>query len=334
MNFFEPYNKARVNIENRFKGLLHAHTSLVKSLITLANPLTGIVTDITYGDIADLLTINKAPGRTESGIPQKPTIRSYLRSIEKQCPEDFKVISEGQKLQFQFPKLPAIYAKFLGSTEEYTVHNSEQYPSNLLEITEKNYELGPIENTEEYTDLYTDPYTPNAAVKKLFINNKTNNNNNSLGEKIGDEQIKKTISQDFYPSQEIIARAIAAGHSNVTDTNIIQEFIDKNTAWGSAFADFNPIYLSFLAKHSQHKQQKSVTPNTQTRSRDNERASSKINSYDAALEEVRRFNQNACKPSSEELFPTSKVTSLELEYRPCVMAVGGANQNVRLFVSN
>jgi len=165
VNFFEPYNKARVNIENRFKGLLHAHTSLVKSLITLANPLTGIVTDITYGDIADLLTINKAPGRTESGIPQKPTIRSYLRSIEKQCPEDFKVISEGQKLQFQFPKLPAIYAKFLGSTEEYTVHNSEQYPSNLLEITEKNYELGPIENTEEYTDLYTDPYTVVRGIK-------------------------------------------------------------------------------------------------------------------------------------------------------------------------
>ncbi|MCL4415407.1 MAG: Vir protein, partial [Actinobacteria bacterium] len=120
MNYFEPYQQARINIENRFKGLLHAHTTLIKSLITLANPLTGIVTGITYRDIADLLTISKAPGRTESGTPQKETIRSYLRSIEKQCPEDFKVISEGQKLQFQFPKLPEIYAVFLDQSEVYT----------------------------------------------------------------------------------------------------------------------------------------------------------------------------------------------------------------------
>lgn len=334
MNFFEPYKLARINIENRFKGLLHAHTTLIKSLITLANPLTGIVTDITYRDIAELLTVNKAPGRTESGTPQKETIRSYLRSIEKQCPEDFKIISEGQKLKFQFPNLPGIYASFLEMTGVYTGHSKEQSLSNHHEKHEKNDELESFDNTHKYTELYTDQYTPDVNVKKLFININNNTNNNNLGEEIGNKNLKQPIPPNFYPSQKTIDRAIASGYSFATDSNIIQEFIDKNTAWGSTFADFNPIYLSFLAKHAERKQQEPMISNTQTRSTNNERASPKVNSYDAALETVARFNQNACKPSTEELFPTSKVISAELEYRPCVLALDGTHQNLRQFISN
>lgn len=328
MIFFEPYKKARINIESRFKGLQHAHTTLIKSLITLANPQTGIVTNITYSDLSELLTVNKAPGRTESGIPQKQAIRSYLRSIEKQCPEDFKVISEGQKLQFQFPLLPAIYEKFMGNHEVYTGVNTNQYTATPIENTEENDELTPIENTQEYTEVYTDQYTPCSAVKKLFINNKTNNNNNTQGMAIGSKSTAKTISQDFYPTQETIARAIAAGHHNATDANIIQDFIDKNTAWGSTFADFNPIFLSFLAKHAERKKLKeSVPSSTQTRSRGHERTPPQINSYDTALEAVRIHNQNACKPSDEELFPSHKIIGIERSAR--IMALDGANKNLR-----
>jgi hypothetical protein len=332
VNYFEPYKLARINIENRFKGLLHAHTTLIKSLITLANPLTGIVTNITYRDIAELLTVNRAPGRTESGTPQKETIRSYLRSIEKQCSEDFKIISEGQKLKFQFPTLPGIYASFLETTGVYTGDSKEQSLSKHSEKYDKNDELESFDNTQKYTELYTDQYTPDVNVKKLFINNKTNNNN-ILGKKIGNKNTPQTISQNFYPSKEIITRAIAAGHNNATDADIIQEFIDKNTAWGSTFADFNPIYLSFLAKHAERKQQESVISNTQTRSKDNERASPKINSYDAALEEVRRNNQNACTPSTDKLFPTSKAIVAEPEHSSHFMALGGTNQDLRRFFS-
>ena len=131
-----------------------------------------------------------------------------------------------------------------------------------------------------------------------------------MGEKIENKKHPKNHITDFYPSQEIIARAIAAGHNNATDADIIQEFIDKNTAWGSTFADFNPIYLSFLAKHAERQQQESIISNLKTRSKDNERASPKTNSYDAALEEVRKNNQNACQPFRQMSYSQSQNPSV------------------------
>ena len=154
-----------------------------------------------------------------------------------------------------------------------------------------------------------------------------------IDEKIGNKNNQKPIPQNFYPSQEIIARAIASGHNNATDPDIIQEFIDKNTAWGSTFADFNPIYLSFLAKHAERKQQESVIANTQTRSKNNERASFKVNSYDAALEEVRRNNQNACTPTEDEFFKASQVIDAKLKHTAHLMALGGTHKDIRRFVS-
>jgi len=327
----EQYNKARLKQEYKFSRLPHASALLANLLITLAKPDTGLVSGLTYEDLAVMLTVDAGRGRKNSGKPSKETIIGYLRTIKTHCSDDFKQITVGQNLRFQFPNLPIIYAELCGKKEELRmVHPTVLHTQENQIKTDQKTSFDALVDT----DLHTEEDIPtDAAVKKFYINNKTNNNNNSLSEKIGNEKIKKTISQDFYPSQEIIARAIAAGHNNATDNDIIQEFIDKNTAWGSTFADFSPIYLSFLAKHAERKQQEPVTPNSHTRSRNNERASIKVNSYDAALETVARFNQNACKPSTEELFPASKVISAELEYRPCVMAVDGTNQNIRHFVS-
>ena len=319
------YNKGRKEIESQFSGLPYAQTKIVYSLITIADPITGIVNDISYHELAKILTVAPSSGRKNSGVPSKQTIRNYIKSIERECGEYFRVISEGQTLKFLFPELPKIFSKVFESREV----NTQDNPVNIYEnIAEK-----VVFDDEVNIELNTEVNTPNLSVKKLFININNNTNNNNLGEEIGSKNLKQPISPNFYPTQKTIDRAIASGYSFVTDTIIIQEFIDKNTAWGSTFADFNPIYLSFLAKHAERKQQESVISNTQTRSKNNERASPKVNSYDAALETVTRFNQNACKPSTEELFPTSKVISAEFEYRPCVMALDGTHQNLRHFVS-
>ena len=312
------YHKKRSKIESFFIGLPDGPSSLIKSLITMADPVTGIVSDISYHDLANLLTIHPAPGRKNSGTPSKQTVRNYIKSIENECGQYFKIISTGQKLQFLFPELPIIFSEILEIREVNTDIN--------LSKTFAHGEQNDVSDRKDNTEVNIEPNTPIQAVKKLFINNKTNNNNKQ-DMKIGNKNTPKTISQDFYPAPEIIARAIAAGHNNATDTNIIQDFIDKNTAWGSTFADFNPIYLSFLAKHAERKQQESITPSTQTRSRGNERTSSQINSYDAALEAVRRHNQNPCKPSDEALFPSPKVIGLEHPAR--LMALDGINQDLR-----
>ena len=295
MNNLEQYNKGRREIEKPFIGLPDGSPSLIKSLITLANPLTGIVSDISYHELAKLLTINPAPGRKESGTPTKQTIRNYIKSIERECGEYFKVISEGQKLQFLFPELPKIFSKFFENKELNIGVNS----SNTQENTEEN---GFVDDTVN-TELNTEVNTPNPAVKKLFINI---NNNNNLGEMIGNKSIKQPISPDFYPNLETLTRAIASGHSNAADAHVIQEFIDKNKAWGSEFADFNPVYLCFLAKDAERKQQKFVAPNNLTRRINHERTSFKNNSYDAAMEQVNRNNPDACAPSEQRFIPSLK----------------------------
>ena len=319
------YTKEKSKIESFFKGLPDGPSSLIKSLLTLADPVTGVVSDNSYQDLANLLTIHPAPGRKNSGTPSKQTIRNYIKSIENECGEYFKVISEGQTLKFLFPELPKILSKIFENTEVNTVAN----PTNTHEKIDANV----VFDDEANRELNTEVNTPIPNVEKLFININNKTNNNNLGEAVERKNLKQPISPNFYPCQKTIARAIASGYGFATDTNVIQEFVDKNTAWGSIFADFNPIYLSFLAKHAERKQQESVISNTQTRSNNNERASPKVNSYDAALEEVRRNNQNACNPSTDELFPTSKIIATDLEHAPRFVALGGVNQDLRLFVS-
>ena len=111
MKEIKTYNKATILIASRFQGLRHEQTTLIKTLITLADPTTGIVSNTTYQDLCDLLTVNAAPGRKESGTPSKQTIRNYIKSIERECGDYFKITSEGQTLKFLFPEIPKIFNK-------------------------------------------------------------------------------------------------------------------------------------------------------------------------------------------------------------------------------
>ncbi|AGH55386.1 hypothetical protein [Legionella pneumophila] len=275
------FNAAKNEMDNTFSGLLHVHTTLIKSLITLANPLTGIVTGITYRDIADLLTVSRAPGRTESGSPQKETIRSYLRSIEKQCPEDFKVISEGQKLQFQFPKLPGIYAAFIEESEVYTEYSDEQSMSKPSDKTKKSNELGPLQDTPEYTDLYTD----DSAVKNNNIFNITNSNKQTQTASYYFSCSKKQISDDFYPNTKTIELALSMGLTKVTDFTEIQAFIKHNKKLNTQWADFNPVFITWLERDAQY-MQKQQQKAQGLRSNHNERGTNKSSINPTALEQV------------------------------------------------
>ncbi len=234
------YNKARIEVESVFSGLPHAHTTLIKSLITLANPVTGIVSDITYNDLTKIASVNLAPGRKDGGTPSKQTIRNYIKSIERECGEYFKVISEGQKLQFLFPELPKIYNEVFGTQEV----NTEVNLSKTVAHTEQNNFLDKQNDTEINIELNT----ASEPVKNIIFNNINNNNNNN----------KQSISENFTPNTETLARAEALGYSNASDFSEIQAFIDYNKATGSQFVDFNPIYLRWLAKSVERQQQKQL----------------------------------------------------------------------------
>ena len=136
MKEIEKYNMARKAIESRFNGLPHASASLIKSLITFATPSTGVVSGLTWPDVAKLIEIDRKSGRQGAGLPGKNTVREYVNTIIQQCGNDFKLTTVGQKLQFQFPNLPAIYAQFFGAEKNHHIN----YPIDL--------------RTEDHTDCH------------------------------------------------------------------------------------------------------------------------------------------------------------------------------------
>ena len=207
----EQYNNARTEIESLFNGLPHALVILVNVLLTKASAETGIVENVTYADLASLLTVDAAPGRKNSGTPQKQTIRSYLRTVENQCGDYFQVISDGQKLKIKFPTLPGIYAAHLKSTEEYTDSTTTSYTSKVLVNTDENDVIDEPENIDQYTQPYTEEYTPAInACEHTRLNIKTlTNKQNKQTSTVTFSETRQSINPNFYPSAETIATGIA-----------------------------------------------------------------------------------------------------------------------------
>ncbi len=168
----------------------HPHTSLIKSLLTLADPITGQVNNISYSDLSELLTINKAPGRVDSGVPQKQTIRNYIKSIERECGNHFKIISQGQKLKFFFPDVPKLYQELIKELEVNIEEDTEPNTRKTKQSRGLTKERQAEDNTEINSDVNTEVNTPSSAVKNNIINIKTNITN-KLEEKIFHPSAKK-----------------------------------------------------------------------------------------------------------------------------------------------
>lgn len=249
MKAIAQYNQARKEIESRFLGLPHAHISMIGYLINRADPETGIVSDISYRELASMLSIDPAPGRRGAGTPHKQAIRSYLITIAEQCSENFKILSQGQNLQIQFLTLPKIYDAHFAQNKVYTDNHVLPCNEKPLETPDETVVheacLDTVSDTEECTANASESY-----IKNIY---KTNNNNNKTTE-------KAAIADDFMPNDETIARATSMGINFAADLDEIQAFIDHNKAAGSLWADFNPIYLRWLARSAERKQQPSNQP--------------------------------------------------------------------------
>lgn len=242
MNYLVCYNKARLEIESAFNGLPHVHTTLIKSLITRADPETGIVENLSYREIAEFLAIYHAPGRRGAGIPKKDTIRSYFRTIAENHPEDFKLVSQGQKFKCQFPKMPATYAHFFAPEKVDTGSSNQGDTGQVQKESDTDASCQGASNPFNTSELPTEA-RPEAPVKNINNNKITNNNNYSQY-----RERLKAISVDFVPSPETIAKAIALGYSDAGNLEDIQAFIRYNQDIGSRFADYNPIYLRWLSR--------------------------------------------------------------------------------------
>lgn len=287
MVIFEQYNIFRSKVDAIFIGLGHTHRLIISLLISKANSASGIVKNTSYQEIENLLKVDSVPGRKKPTSIYKQTIRSYLRTIEKFCPEHFQVASEGQQLIIKFPTLPSIYAECFKNTDLYTDENTDLHTPKNLGNTDQNTIFDSVLNSEEYTEPYTDLYIGAESAKNnnIFNINKKQQHTTQSG---------FPISDDFYPSEKTIASALAKGFSSVTCPAQIKNFIDYNKARGSVWADYNPIFLKWL--------EQDLKRNTQLNSSQgacHERYTNKPNKSKPTLQDVINANRDAVSPDGE-----------------------------------
>jgi hypothetical protein len=223
---------------------------MIKSLISMASPENGIITNISYRVLSDLLTVTPTQGRKDCGTPKKETIRSYLRTIEKQCGEHFKVTTVGQSLRIEFPTLPAIYARHFENTEVYTDENMDEYTLETEAGIDDGVLFDDVKRKEESTQVYT-ASSVNSPVKKNNIKNKTNKHTNEIQNSFS--SCRKPISRDFYPSEELIELALEKGLMKVTSDVEIKRFINYNLGQATLWANYDFVFLNWLERdHNPH----------------------------------------------------------------------------------
>lgn len=255
---FKVISVIRKNIEIRFQGLPHAHSSLIKSLLNYVDPETGYVEGLCYRDLCLILAIDPACGRKGTGIPKIETIRSYIRTIASNFPDEFKVVSLGQKLKLQFPKLPEIFAGFFNSKNLYR----DQVSASKHPKTQENNGFNHDFHLDTPCDIGRE-FESNLHITNKQETNLTNNKDR--------ENEKQSIALDFYPSQETILFAQQRGLLKVTDLQEIQSFIDHNLEKQTRWADYNPIFIKWLERGEEYQKRQQKMTNRGLRSKSDER---------------------------------------------------------------
>ncbi|HAT3818836.1 TPA: Vir protein [Legionella pneumophila] len=274
----ELYINARKQIEKKFQLLPYGPRLIIYELLNLANPFTGIVSDISYRDLSRSLEIKTAPGRINSGVPSKQTIRNFIKSIEHECGEYFQVITEGQNLKFIFPEVPKIYDQLIRRKEFNTDLNS---PKSLID-SDREGDLEAKSNVEVNREANT---LKNSA-KNINIFNITNSNKQTDIANNDFCRSKKQIDDNFYPNAKTIEIAFSMGLTKVTDFHEIQAFIKHNKKQNTQWADFNPVFINWLERDAQYTQNKQQKAQGQLRSHHNERGTNQSTLHQTPLQRV------------------------------------------------
>jgi len=305
---FRVISLIRKNIEIRFQGLPHAHSSLIKSLLNYADPQTGMIEGLSCRDLCLLLTVDPACGRKGSGIPKIETIRSYLRTIASNFPHDFKVVSAGQKLKLQFPTLPALFENYFGLNNLYGDESSYQSLEESQSVTGINQDFCLDEIAHFHEECESKAHI-------TITNKQTNNYNNQQS-----ENKKQPISLDFFPNEKTILIAKQKGLLKVTDPQEIQAFIQHNLKNQTKWSDYNPIFLQWLERGVEYKakKQKMKTSDLRSKSNDSSSKSKKFKSRNDLLREVFEANREELEASDYDPSYFSRMDENDLTLRAIV----------------
>ena len=181
--------------------------------------------------------VERASGRKREEVNEN-TLRNVIRTIKKFRGDDFRFRVIKQRIEIDMPWMREIS---LASKKDAGDQSEKVSSSKAPENTESEQLLNASDNRAKSKEDAAS-VSPN---NNIFINKNINNNNNLKG---GAALEKMPITDDFTPSDALIAKAKAKGYEHADCEKEIQKFILHNQACGSRFADFEPVYLLWLQR--------------------------------------------------------------------------------------
>lgn len=282
---------------------------------------SGIISINTLDEIAkNDFYVTPSPGRKKESI-SGDTLRNAFRTIKKICPAHFKFTTKNQRIIIEMPFLRELYQQFYSEKQQVATEVVTD------DVAVKNHASINQEACFE-EELAVEDTGEDAAASLCSVKDIKYNITNKLTSVADSNFSKNLIQPNFQPSQETIDIALSRGLSQVTNHEEIQKFISYNQANGSLWADFNPVFLTWLERESEYRQTKQQQKYKLTRSNHDECRRTKNNSYDSLMAAVLRENSDACAPS--EQFKARSIIEAELSHEQahCV-ALGAANEHLR-----
>jgi len=141
---------------------------------------------------------------------------------------------------------------------------------------------------------------------------------------------KSPIRDDFYPDEGTIELAQSQGLTGVTDQEKINRFIRYNQANGSAWADYNPVFMNWLELDFQHEQKKLEREALKPLRRESDDSySNKPRNKKHTHEDVIAANKGAVSPRGERFCESDNTWCIEGEYE---VALDSAVEHIRTVV--
>ena len=204
------------------------------------------------------------------------TIRNALRSIKRAKPDHFIFSTVNQRIVIEMPFIRELYESFHNENPELAAVLATDFAeAKTLTQSSELPVFEPKLAADDATVLAAaslDDAINAHAIKPNQL--KPNNYNPVSDESAG---IKTPISDDFYPSQFVIDKALSLGFSRVTDVEELGKFIRFNRASGSLWRNYDYVYLMWIEAAAAREQAQKVkeqqpkTKHTYSRSIANER---------------------------------------------------------------
>jgi hypothetical protein len=315
-----PFEALELITEN-LSGLPSFCRLVIYDLLKYCNYTLGTITLNSLSEVAKKdFFISSVPGRTKEEI-NGDTLRNAFRTIKKAKPDQFKFTTINQRVVIEMPFIRELYAQhYQNIQEDAAVVAADVAAEETHAHIGEPGDFGGQVAGEDATDVAAASFRPIRDIK----HNKTNKLTAT-----DDLNFSKTqIEPNFQPSQATIDIAISRGLDQVTNQEEIKKFISYNQANKSLWADFNPVFLTWLEREHEYREEKRKQQKSKpTRSNNNERTRTKHNSYEALMAEVLRENSNACAPS--EHYKTLRIIENELANEPShSMALGTAHEHL------